>query len=230
MQKKCRHILHCANIRAVCTKYNTKHTLHTKHVTKIILISSLKGGVGKDTITLFFAQYLLHIGASVAVVDADTQRSITALSPEGIELIPYDDVQGLDVQAVRSHPAQIVIINTPPYRMAKGKGARFMQVADFVLIPTLPGVFDLLSIKNTLADVRAAEKPYAVLMNRVKASSNMHELISAQLDGVPVLKTMMHDRVAYQRAPLIGGLQAENNRAAFDEVADIVNEVLTKLI
>ena len=54
-----------------CIVYN--HNL----MSKIILFSNIKGGVGKTTLCAHFAEYLSMKGVPVVAVDADIQASLS---------------------------------------------------------------------------------------------------------------------------------------------------------
>ena len=45
-------------------------------MSKIILLSSIKGGVGKTTVTEALAHFMVSKGEKVTVVDADLQKSL----------------------------------------------------------------------------------------------------------------------------------------------------------
>lgn len=55
---------------------------------KIIVISNRKGGTGKSTLCMQFANYLSSIGKDVAVLDVDPQQSIIDLRNREVETNP----------------------------------------------------------------------------------------------------------------------------------------------
>jgi len=66
-------------------------SLQKKDMVKIILFSNTKGGTGKSTLCMHFATYLAQKGYSIAVLDADSQQSITDLRHR--ELITNPDAE-----------------------------------------------------------------------------------------------------------------------------------------
>ena len=61
-------------------------------MSKIILFSNIKGGVGKTTLCAHFAEYLSMKGVPVVAVDADIQASLSRHREREVEADPGQTV------------------------------------------------------------------------------------------------------------------------------------------
>ena len=57
-------------------------------MSKVVLFSNIKGGVGKTTLCAHFSEYLNEKGMSVSAADADIQASLTRHREREIEADP----------------------------------------------------------------------------------------------------------------------------------------------
>jgi chromosome partitioning protein len=132
---------------------------------KIIAIAAQKGGVGKTTLTAALA---VEASAkyNVAVMDADPQGSLSrwwnlrkAATPHFISCGLHEmqrQFNGLERGGM-----DFVFIDTPPASSALV--AQVMQIADLIIVPTLPTQDDLDSIAPTLAMIRQDQRHIIVL-------------------------------------------------------------------
>lgn len=115
----------------------------------IVTFANQKGGVGKTSLCVAFANYLAVKGVRVAVVDCDGQRCIMDLrsadiSKYGKENTQYEvyDLSLADHNVVLSTVAtlhndpthEVVVIDAPGSTMSKGLFALFMN-SDIIVIP-----------------------------------------------------------------------------------------------
>ena len=129
----------------------------------VIAITGRKGGIGKSTLTANVAAEFAAQGRTVAVLDADPQKSLVAWSQLG-EGILSRCVEPIETEhperfraAVRAkaQAADVVLIDTPPGFADPALLAAL--VADVVLLPAGPSPLDLLAVREALAlahDVR----------------------------------------------------------------------------
>lgn len=195
---------------------------------KVVTIAHQKGGVGKSTIALNLAAAFAS-GLRVGVYDSDVQGSISGLEelPEGVTMIPATT----DLKALQQQPYDLVLIDTPPY-LSTQLPALF-ALSDFVLVPTKAGFFDVMAIRATIAFVTDASKKRpglrsGVVLNMIKHRTAVTAEVKDILTGyqVPVLETMVTDRVSYTRSPLTGSVFNSEDEKAKEEMAGLADEIL----
>ena len=128
---------------------------------KTIAVVSQKGGVGKTTtaIELGFAAHLA--GFATAIIDLDPQGTAAKWGDrretDGPSVIGGQASRlNVILDTARDNGADLVLIDTPP--SAEAIALQVVKVADYVLIPTRPGGFDIEAIQTTLemADYESA--------------------------------------------------------------------------
>ncbi len=139
----------------------------------VIALANLKGGVGKSTLAVSIAGALASSGASVALIDADPQGTVTAWAEPG--RLPFEVVAsplGRNVRAwidaALALDAEFLIIDLPPM-LGDATGAA-LAIADVAAVPVSPSGADLKATERALgliADARRARgdgKPHALLI------------------------------------------------------------------
>lgn len=198
---------------------------------KVITVSHQKGGVGKTTLALNLAVALKKGGLKVGILDTDVQGSLASISDqlEGIEFLPAEELRN-----IRNLKHDILIIDTPPYLMDVLPD--LFAFSDFVLVPSKTGFFDVLAIRATLAIIRQAQQQnkdlkYGVVLNMLKSSTSLTEDIVQLLNSYEanVLKTRIHDRVAYMRSSITNGVFSTDDSKAHEEIMSLTEEVLSYL-
>ena len=130
----------------------------------VIAITGRKGGIGKSTITANVAAEFAAQGRTVAVLDADPQKSLVAWSQLGkgvlsrvVEPIETEHPERFRA-AVRAkeRTADIVLIDTPPGFADPALLAAL--VADVVLLPCGPSPLDILAAREALTLTRDVRK------------------------------------------------------------------------
>ncbi|GGS03335.1 type II toxin-antitoxin system prevent-host-death family antitoxin [Deinococcus sedimenti] len=177
---------------------------------RILALNSLKGGVGKTTITMHLAAAIAATGERVIVLDADEEVSALRwqqhANAENLSLpfkVVAADRNSLMRQARElSKDGTIVIIDTPPNNREILKSAA--TIADVVLVPVLPTAMDLDRLGTTLellADLEAAlpQFNYAILLNRFDARKGMAHEANAALDHHPRFSTVIRSLAAYEK-------------------------------
>jgi chromosome partitioning protein len=160
----------------------------------VIVVANPKGGVGKSTLSTNIAGYFAAQGHKVMLGDVDRQQSSRtwlALRPAGAPPIAAWEVAHDDVVRPPKGTTHVVL-DTP----ASLHGKRFdevMKIADKVLIPLQPSIFDIHAthafIQQLKAHKRAAKIDARVLGMRMKdhtISADQLRHFVATLD-VPVL-------------------------------------------
>lgn len=145
----------------------------------IIAIISEKGGTGKTTATVALATLAASVGEEVLILDADKQGNATGWGErrEGENPLVLKVPRGRmrqAIEAAREDGNDLVLIDTP------GKNddlaIEAARLADVVLIPCRPLIFDMETLPTARNFVRAAGDPPAfVLYNCVPPQG--HQLI-----------------------------------------------------
>ncbi|NIF74683.1 ParA family protein [Burkholderia sp. Ap-962] len=162
----------------------------------VIVVANPKGGVGKSTLSTNLAGYFAAQGAWVALADLDRQQSShgwLALRPA---TLPVIEAWALDPGAPAKPPRglEYAVIDTP----AGLHGNRLdlaLELADKVIVPLQPSMFDILATQQFLERL-AAEKAVrkgavqvGIVGMRVDARTRSAEQLQRFVEGLelPVL-------------------------------------------
>jgi chromosome partitioning protein len=173
---------------------------------KTLVIASQKGGVAKTTTATELAYAAKSAGLAVAVLDTDPQATscfwAAARGQDDIAISPvFPALLPSRIKALESAGCDLAIIDTPA--VSKDTASAAIQLADFVIIPTKPAAFDLRSTLETIAQARALNKPYAIVLtlcpalHGVEVMATMTRMAELHHEICPVL---MHHYIAYPRA------------------------------
>lgn len=182
-----------------------------------IVVSNVKGGVGKTTTTVYLAAIALERGfGPVVVVDADRQAS----SAEWLEARP---VEGIDLQeapsertvarAMERHEG-LAVVDTPPGDERIVRAA--LERADAVVIPTRAGGVEFSRVVATLELVPEGT-PHGVVVCAARLGTHDLDVTVAWWEGekVPVWG-IIPERVAIASGP--ENRLAREGLEAYDEV------------
>lgn len=160
----------------------------------VVVVANPKGGVGKSTLSTHVAGYFASQGHDVMLGDADRQQSsrlwLKLRPPEARPISTWEVSADLLVRPPRN--ATHVVLDTP----AGLHGWRFkdvLKMADKVLIPLQPSIFDIYATRdflNQLAEQRHADALSVGLVGmrvdeRTIAAEKLHEFVSTL--GLPVV-------------------------------------------
>ncbi|MCW5628862.1 MAG: ParA family protein [Rhodoferax sp.] len=160
----------------------------------VVVVANPKGGVGKSTLSTHVAGYFASRGHAVMLGDADRQQSSRlwlGLRPASAAPIHTWDINA-DLIARPPKGTTHVVVDTP----AGLHGWRFkdvMKMADKVLVPVQPSVFDIFATRAFLDDLAANKqvdnRKIALVGMRVDARTIAAEKLHAFVDSldVPVL-------------------------------------------
>ena len=145
---------------------------------KTLALLSQKGGSGKSTLAVHLAVIAQATGRRTVIIDLDPQRSAagwwetrTADTPEMVEATPGDLRAVLD--AARDDGVDLAVVDTRPSAGADAGTAA--AVADLVLIPTRPAIFDLKAIGATVDIVASAKVSAFIVLNGTPAGRGIGE-------------------------------------------------------
>jgi len=160
----------------------------------VVVVANPKGGVGKSTLSSNIAGYFAAQGHNVMLGDADRQQSSRlwlGLRPASARRINTWDISA-DLIAKPPKGTTHVVLDTP----AGLHGWRFndvMKMADKVIVPLQPSVFDIFATRAFLdelaANKHAGKTEVALVGMRVDARTLAAEQLHSFLDslGLPVL-------------------------------------------
>ena len=200
---------------------------------RTLALLSQKGGSGKSTLSVHLGVIAQAAGLRTVIVDLDPQRSTAgwwetrqAETPEMVETVPGDLRSVLE--AARADGVALCVVDTRP--SAGADAAAAAALADLVLIPTRPAIFDLKAIGATVDIVVAAKVPAFIVLNGTPPARGIGEA-STTADarrvltdyGIPVAPVSIGLRAALAHA-LVDG-RAVNE---FDPTSKVAVE-MTKL-
>lgn len=191
-------------------------------MSKIILTTHQKGGVGKSTLTFNLASNLRN-NANVCIIDMDYQGSLLNIRELAeVPIFPSDKLN-----EVLNSGYDFIFIDTPPY--LSNNLADLCNLADVIVIPTKAGILDLLAIKSTIEIVTNTgnQEKAIIVFNMVKPNTTLTEEIKVQLKdyGIRVSRKMVSDLVVFSRSVLLNGV--EYNPNAQRQIDNLTEEILS---
>ena len=157
----------------------------------VIVVANPKGGVGKTTLSTNLAGYLASRGHSVMLGDVDRQQSSRTwlgLRPAGLPKIAT--WQTTHDEVVRPPKGTTHIVLDTPAGLHGKRLDEVMKLADKVLIPLQPSIFDIHAthafIGELLAHRRSDKVQTAVVGMRTREGTISTDQLRKFLDGVNV--------------------------------------------
>jgi chromosome partitioning protein len=166
---------------------------------KWLVLGSSKGGSGKTTTALNLAAFATNAGLRVALLDMDTQETLTqwhrrrpAEAPEiALYTIPLVQIARA-IERIDSEAAgaafDLVVVDTPPGIDDRPVQAReLVDRADYVLVPTTQGPPDIASVVEWMGFLRREGVKASFLLNRTQRTyASFREARSALLRAGPL--------------------------------------------
>ena len=215
-----------------------------------VVFASPKGGAGKSTSAVLLATQLALSGATVTIIDADPNRPVARWStlpgkPQGLRVIA-DVTERTIIRTIEEEAARVAFVIVDLEGTASRMIPYAMSRSSLVIIPTRGSVLDAIEAVSAIREVRQQEEafrrtiPAAVLFTCTSAAIRTRTLTSISQEfadnGVPVLKTRLHDREAFRALFSFGGTLAgldptsvRNIEAAINNAQDFAQEVVTML-
>ena len=165
----------------------------------VVVVANPKGGVGKSTIATNIAGYFASKGHAVMLGDADRQQSSRlwlGLRPSAAR--PISTWEFSEGNIVRPPKGTTHVVLDTPAGM-NGKIFRSaLQLADKVVVPLQPSIFDIFATRAFLDELaghgKAGKLQVGIVGMRVDertiAAEKLHEFIDAL--GLPVLAYLRH--------------------------------------
>lgn len=200
-----------------------------------ISICATKGGAGKSTLATLLAVHVQHAtGEPVAMIDLDGgQGSTTAWSTvrarnklNGPELVQVRSL-GADLRRLAHRGVAYAFIDTPPTLDDAGIVERAIEIADYVLSPCRPSIFDI-GAAETIDEI-AGDTPLGFVLTDVTTGSKWEDYnakMAKALAGVGhVFEHPLTHRLSYTNNIAAGRTGAETDATAAREVAALWREV-----
>jgi chromosome partitioning protein len=195
----------------------------TLRVSMNVVVTNLKGGVGKTTTAVYLAAVAAAKGYDVLLIDSDRQAS----SAEWLEERPIEGVTVVEAPSERtlaramSRHEGMAIIDTPPGDERLVQSA--INSADAVVIPTRAGGVEYGRVVVTLGMI-PARTPRGVLIAAARLGTNDLEETVAWWKGenVPVWG------VIPERVGIAAGPESRLYRQGLDEYDAVLRRALRK--
>lgn len=193
-------------------------------MSKIIVTTHQKGGVGKSTLTFNMALALKN-DVKVCIIDLDLQGSLWR-SRSALDIPIYS---GEQMKEALKSDYDFIFIDTPPY--LNEQLPELSKLADVIVIPTKTGIYDLLAIEDTISIIKdaKAEKKALIVFNMVKPNTTltneMHEAMEQH--KIPIAENFISDLVAFTRSAITSELIDQKAKL---QIENLTREVLEKIV
>jgi chromosome partitioning protein len=207
----------------------------------IVACVAQKGGVGKSTIAIALGAEGVARGLKVLLVDADRQATVRTWGATAADnghptptLIAMDATMHRPGQLDRIAGSYDLVLIDCPARIGDVPASALM-IADLVLLPTGPSGADTWALAESLDLLTKArtfrpELRAAIVITkqtRTALGRGVREALAGA--GVPVLRTELGYRVAYQEAINLGrGVTAYDRGEAALEVRRLFDELMAE--
>jgi chromosome partitioning protein len=200
----------------------------------VIVLASQKGGSGKTTLAAHLAVAASAVGPSVAMIDTDPQRSLTAWferreadTPQLVETANTSAAIGV----LQEKGFGLLFVDTPP--TITPQITRTIRLASLVLIPVRPSPVDVWAVGETVAICQGEGVPFAfALTQAVRGAGLTAQTIAALSEHGVVSPSIVHSRVVIAAAMAAGltAQEAEPRNQAAQEVAGLLDFVRARLL
>jgi chromosome partitioning protein len=207
---------------------------------RVILIASQKGGAGKSTLAAHFGALAYDAGRGkvpAMLIDADPQGSLSYWGDlrggEAPAIIRAADGEAPGIVAdAKASGVEVLIVDTAPHNAPAL--AAWVRLADLVVVPVRPAVFDLAAAATTFETAKALKARAVAVINAApppgrwgepSAVAQAREVLAGQ--GVETLKGQVSQRASLAHALIAGQAvsEFEPEGSAAAEIAAIWRQV-----
>jgi chromosome partitioning protein len=197
---------------------------YRRKIALIVSVVNLKGGVGKTTTALYFAEAAKEEGRAPIVIDADGERSALEWSSQGelsFEVVAVEKDALARQARLLEKEGRVVIIDTPPNNREALWAAS--AVADHVVVPVAPTGVDMNRLRATLEvllDVEAIKGKLdtSILFTRWDKRKRLAREAAELLDNFPLLGARIRSLTRYEDGFGNSPWYLEEYREAWTEV------------
>lgn len=191
-------------------------------MSRVIAITSGKGGVGKTTTTVNLAWSLCEdFGYKSIIVDMDSDK------PDAINWKEQGVIEGIEKFKVNTimckkdeNPQELVdslkkdfdyiIIDTPPNFQSDAFKATLM--ADLVVIPTTPSLLDQKALIKAQEIPKMSGKPYKLLASRIQKRHNLSNQLIEDIKSLNGFHTAITLKSSVMESPYFGIWVGEHDK------------------
>jgi chromosome partitioning protein len=181
----------------------------------VITVAGLKGGIGKTTIVTGLGACFHAAGVRTVIVDADPRRMVSRWAQIGqaagsaipeVVNVTGAELAGTIGELAASH--DVVLIDSPPWLGREIQDS--LLHAHVVLLPVMPGAYDIWVLQETLALLAEARKARPSLRAFIIPNATDHtkasEFMTSSLPklGVPVIGKGLSKRALHRDVALAG--------------------------
>lgn len=211
----------------------------------IVVVGGAKGGTGKSTIVMNLAAVAANRGVEVMLIDADRQgtASVWSSQRDENELPRMPTVQKFGQLALTKELKDFARKYTHVLVDAGGfdsEGLRAALVtAQRVYIPIRPAQVDVWTLPRIIkltqqAQIYNPDLEYYFVINGAHTNPNVKQVdevlaLAKEIEGMKFCRTILHNRLAFSKAPSNGmgviEMGREKDPKACDEVLSLYEEV-----
>jgi chromosome partitioning protein len=197
----------------------------------VIVFANTKGGVGKSTLAVHLAIWLFDHGHSVALLDADRQRSSSVWLNEAERKITTRTAWAPEdcVTAVRQLQQDHAFVIGDGQASLDDLGRTLLLMADLAVLPVTPSILDVRSVQQATGVLRYAQElnrggPEGwLLLNRMRRRDVISREVTAAMPAMELhlCAAQIRDLQAFRDAAQQGTVVTRMGRRGENAAADV---------
>ena len=205
---------------------------------KIISFANQKGGSGKTTLSANLAVLWANSDYKVAVVDADSQKSLTYWlearkkyygdEPTGIDSYTFDLRNLKEELKTIKRKYDFIIIDSPP--SITFETIQIIRSSDLIFVPVQPSPLDLMATIPFLNLAKDERKKTTIILNRVMPRAKLTEAMILRLRyaGAKIARSRISGKIIYAETFSVGRgvVDISVNSEASKEIINVGNEII----
>ena len=208
---------------------------------KVIAFSNQKGGSGKTTLSTNLAVLWSNSDYKVAVIDCDSQKSLTYWLDERKKYYGEGDIGitsfNFDIRNLKDEIKQIkrkfdfILIDSPP--SITFDTIQILKACDRVFVPVQPSPVDLMATIPFLNLAKQEKKNPIIFLNRVMPRAKLTEAMILRLRyaGAKIARSRISSKVIFAETFSVGRgvIDISVTSDASKEIINAGNEILRNL-
>ncbi len=165
---------------------------------KVLSVTNTKGGTGKSTISLILCTCLAAEKKKILLLDCDIQS--TSFEMYQLEESPLFEVRKSDVSKLERELIKaekdgfdIVFLDFARFTEENTEMLSFLSICDLVLIPTLGGIIEILSVQKFVKFLKASNVSHSIFLNKYRGLKEDKETLSILSEQTEVFKSHVQD-------------------------------------